>query len=107
MVLEITGATRSIRAIPAHDAFDAMRIAGWTLLLYYDGANTHWVRGPNHCVLMLNSLWGLAYMADKPFGYGLMVIATQYAPVDVMGGRLADLDRIHLADVAHKAKGAT
>ncbi len=70
-----------------------MSTAGWDLQHYYDGYNTHWVRGPYHCILTLNRLWGLAYTAEKPTSPDLMVVATSYAPADVLGGRLAVLDR--------------
>lgn len=103
MTLEITGATRSIRAIPAHDAFDAMHMAGWRFLVHR-GSNTHWIRGSSHCVLVLNTALVLTPVPDPKMIPDPFVIATQYAPVDVMGGKLADLDRIHLAEVAQRAK---
>lgn len=90
----MTEETKYPIAIPSQEAFTAMRNAGWSFASA-TGAITHWFKGSAHCVLVMNGEWG------RP---SMRVVATQYAPVDVLDGRLAAIDRIHIAQDAQRAK---
>ena len=76
--------------LPLPETLAALQAHGWRVLCHEHG-QVHVTSGERHAILVVNGDF-----ARTPHRF-LFVVATRYAPTDVMSGALAALDELTLA----------